>query len=58
MTETFGVAMSPLKDARLGYCGQLLPNIKAKIVDIETQELQGPGKKGELVVHSPSVRND
>ncbi len=55
MTEICGVTLSPKKDARVGYCGQLLPNIEAKILDLETNEPMGPGQRGELVVKSPSV---
>ncbi len=42
--------------SRIGYIGLPLPNTDAKIVDVETGEIElGPGEVGELCVRGPQV---
>lgn len=38
-----------------GSVGMCLPNTKCKLVDVDTGELVGVGKRGELWVHGPQV---
>merc|ERR1712012_455236 len=45
--------LQPGKDAVLGGCGNCVPNTIAKLVDIETGALVGPGEQGELCVSGP-----
>merc|ERR1712172_225545 len=47
--------LQPGKDAVLGGCGNCVPNTIAKLVDIETGKLVGPGEQGELCVSGPQV---
>ena len=55
MTETLATHCTPIEDAKLGFCGRILPHIEAKIVDVETGEALPPGKKGELFIRGPTV---
>ena len=47
--------LQPGKDAVLGGCGNCVPNTIAKLVNIETGQLVGPGEQGELCVSGPQV---
>jgi len=38
-----------------GSCGQVLPNTKMKVVDVDTGETKGPNQRGELWVMGPQV---
>ena len=41
----------------VGACGRPVSNTMAKIVDIDTGEVLGPGQQGELCVSGPQVYN-
>lgn len=45
----------PVKDERPGTIGQLLPNVTAKVVDVETGALLPPLADGEICIKTPSV---
>ncbi|XP_063233889.1 luciferin 4-monooxygenase-like [Bacillus rossius redtenbacheri] len=54
MTETtMGVVNTPRGRAKPGSAGCLAPGTSAKVVDLETGELLGPNKMGELCFRSP-----
>jgi len=56
MTESSPLThIQPLEGAILGSCGQPVPNTIAKVVDIDSGELLGPGERGELHVSGPQV---
>ncbi len=58
MSEIIVGTMTPVSKFRKflkGSCGVLLPNTKAKIVDISSGESLGPGKHGELCIQGPQV---
>ncbi|XP_066989331.1 probable 4-coumarate--CoA ligase 3 [Macrobrachium rosenbergii] len=56
MSETMFINFTPLTGPeKIGSCGPLLPNVKAKIVDNNTGKVLGPGEDGELCVKSPSL---
>ena len=38
-----------------GSCGQLLPNTRLKVIDLETGEERGQGETGELCFSGPQV---
>ncbi len=38
-----------------GSCGLLIPNTKAKIIDISSGKSLGPGEHGELCIQGPQV---
>ncbi|KAG0713951.1 4-coumarate--CoA ligase [Chionoecetes opilio] len=54
MTEVLISHANPLNATRLGSCGKTLPNIKVKVVDIETGESLPANHEGELCFMSPS----
>ncbi|MPC69331.1 4-coumarate--CoA ligase-like 2 [Portunus trituberculatus] len=54
MTETLGSHMTPLDDERLGYCGKVVPNVMAKVINAEGEALP-EGERGELCIKTPSV---
>lgn len=43
------------KEEKRGSVGQVLPNTKVKVVDVDTGECVGVGKPGELCVKGPQV---
>merc|ERR1712218_320000 len=47
--------LQPGEGAVLGGCGNCVPNTIAKLIDIETGNLVGPGEQGELCVSGPQV---
>jgi len=47
--------LQPGEGAVIGGCGNCVPNTIAKVVDIETGEVVGPGEQGELCVSGPQV---
>ena len=55
MTEVLITSMDPLEGLKLGYTGQLLPTVEAKILDLETREPLPPYKDGEIVMRSVCV---
>lgn len=56
MTETATVVSSPSEhDIFTKASGSLLPGVKAKIIDIEGNEITQHDKSGELLVQAPSV---
>lgn len=56
MTESSPLThIQPLEGALLGACGRPVSNTMAKIVDIDTGEVLGPGQQGELCVSGPQV---
>ena len=57
MTEvTAGVAICEVgAPVRAGAAGQLLPNVQARIVDLESGSDRGPGEVGELWLRGPST---
>ncbi|XP_076034360.1 uncharacterized protein LOC143021048 isoform X2 [Oratosquilla oratoria] len=57
MTEASPVThLSPKKGLVIGSCGNVLPNTKAKIIDLSTGNTLGPNEgEGELCVHGPQV---
>ncbi|RYP13591.1 hypothetical protein DL767_010663 [Monosporascus sp. MG133] len=56
MTETATVVSSASEDdIVVGTSGSLLPRTRARIVDEEGREVTEPGRRGELLVQSPSV---
>ncbi|KAJ9048301.1 hypothetical protein DSO57_1036382 [Entomophthora muscae] len=56
MTEASPViTLMPLSKKRVESTGQLVPNIKAKIVDSETGKLLGINETGELWVSGPNI---
>ena len=56
MTETSPVVTLAHKDNyKIGSCGVLVPNTKAKIVDLDTGMALGPNERGELCVKGPQV---
>ncbi|KAG0711499.1 4-coumarate--CoA ligase [Chionoecetes opilio] len=54
MTEVLMSHLNPINATRLGNCGKTLPNIKVKVVDIETGESLPANHEGELCFMSPS----
>ena len=59
MTETSPVVtLAPKENGKIGSCGVLLANTKAKIVDIESGIAVGPNQRGELCVKGPQVISD
>lgn len=57
MTELCGVAvMNPPGHARIGTVGLPLPNVRVKIVDVETGLVEQPqGEAGEIIVQAPQA---
>ena len=58
MTETSPVTHSSPADpaqVKLGSVGVAAPNTESKIVDLETGELLGPNKQGEVCVRGPQI---
>jgi len=56
MSESLIGTITPVKKVVKGSCGVLLPNTRAKIVDLSTGRNLGPGKRGELCVQGPQVK--
>ncbi|XP_050696858.1 uncharacterized protein LOC126985721 [Eriocheir sinensis] len=54
MTEALGTHMTPLNEERLGFCGKVVPNTEAKVVN-EDGEALPEGHRGELCIRSPSL---
>ncbi|KAB7500135.1 4-coumarate--CoA ligase 1 [Armadillidium nasatum] len=54
MTETLSTHGVPYTKENIGYCGQLLQDVKAKVVDVETREPLPPNTPGELIIHTPA----
>lgn len=55
MTEVAVATKVPVKDERSGTIGQLLPNVTAKVVDVETGALLPPLADGEICIKTPSL---
>lgn len=56
MTELSPVChMTPFENNKHGSVGLLLPNLRCKVVDVETGEALGPGYDGEICVKGPTV---
>lgn len=56
MTETSTVVLSTAEqDVVIGTSGSLVPGTRAKLLDEEGREITEHGKRGELLVQSPSV---
>jgi len=56
MSELSPAACFSIKGKHVtGSCGQVLPNTKMKVVDLDTGESKGPGHRGELCVKGPQV---
>ncbi|XP_029207684.2 surfactin synthase subunit 1-like [Acropora millepora] len=56
MTELSPVChMTPFENNKLGSVGMLLPNLRCKVIDLETGEALGPGHDGEICVKGPTV---
>ncbi|XP_042211270.1 probable 4-coumarate--CoA ligase 3 isoform X2 [Homarus americanus] len=54
MTEISCSHMTICGEEKLGSCGKLLPNTRAKIVDLDTGATLPSGAKGELYVQTPA----
>ncbi|TRY71910.1 hypothetical protein TCAL_00174 [Tigriopus californicus] len=56
MTETSPiVSMTSLTDEMNGFCGKLVPNTMAKVIDLNTGEPLGPHQRGELCAKGPQI---
>ena len=56
MTETSPVTlMTAMNETVDSSCGRVVPNTEMKVVDLETGEALGPGKRGELCARGPLV---
>lgn len=56
LTETSPlVSLNGPKSTKYHTCGPAVNNTKFKVVDLETRELLGPGKSGEICVQGPQV---
>ncbi|KAF2366205.1 AMP-dependent synthetase/ligase [Trinorchestia longiramus] len=55
MTETLITHITPIADAKLGFCGRLLPHVEAKVVDTSTGVTLPSGERGELFIKTPSM---
>ena len=55
MTELLFATMDPVSGLKLGYTGQLLPTLEAKVLDVKTREPLPPYKDGEIVIKSVCV---
>ncbi|KAF2366204.1 AMP-binding enzyme C-terminal domain [Trinorchestia longiramus] len=55
MTEILITHSTPLERNKLGFCGQLLPHVQAKVVDINTGTALPPGERGELWINTPTM---
>ncbi|KAI1163461.1 hypothetical protein F5B18DRAFT_619575 [Nemania serpens] len=56
MTETSTVAVSTAEhDIVVGTSGSLLPGVRARLIDEEGREITEHGRRGELLLQSPSV---
>ncbi|KAK8397194.1 hypothetical protein O3P69_004717 [Scylla paramamosain] len=55
MTETLCTHITPPDQERLGWCGKLMPNVRGKVVDLDTGLPLPPGEKGELCVDTPGM---
>lgn len=56
MTELAGAATASMPHAKKhGSTGQLIPNVRLKVVSLTTGEELPPNECGEFLIHSPSV---
>jgi len=56
MTESSPVShMGPIKNYKIGSCGEVVSRTLAKIIDINTGEALGPNQEGELCVTGPQI---
>lgn len=55
MTEVLVTSYTPFINQRIGFCGQLLPNVSAKVIDTSTGESLPANTKGELCVKTPCM---
>ncbi|XP_076061824.1 uncharacterized protein LOC143037462 [Oratosquilla oratoria] len=55
MTESLCSHMTPAGGERLGWCGKVIGNVKAKVVDLTTGKALPSGMEGELCVYSPTM---
>ncbi|XP_069941701.1 probable 4-coumarate--CoA ligase 3 [Cherax quadricarinatus] len=53
LTELLCTHLTPKDEEKLGSCGKLLPNMSAKIIDLDTNVALPPGAKGELYIKTP-----
>eukprot|EP01130_Rhizamoeba_saxonica_P017818 TRINITY_DN872_c4_g1_i1.p1 TRINITY_DN872_c4_g1~~TRINITY_DN872_c4_g1_i1.p1 ORF type:complete len:545 (+),score=158.57 TRINITY_DN872_c4_g1_i1:42-1637(+) len=59
MTETSPAShINPTRNVKSGTVGLLMPNMEAKIIDIESGELLGVGVSGELCVRGPNIMKE
>ncbi|XP_068691723.1 uncharacterized protein [Montipora foliosa] len=54
MTEA-GATISPRNEWKPGSSGTVLPNLQAKVVDVQTGEPLGPNQSGEVCIKGPGV---
>lgn len=57
MTETLLTHITAQEEEKIGYCGHLLTNARAKVIDLNTGDLLPPNTPGELYIQTPSVSN-
>lgn len=57
MTEVLLTHVVPSTVDEVGTCGQLLPNVQARVVDTVTGENLKANEDGEIWVKTPSVNN-
>lgn len=55
MTETLCTHITPPEQERLGWCGKVMPNVRGKVVDVDTGMPLPPGEKGELCIDTPGM---
>ncbi|MCL4126105.1 UNVERIFIED_CONTAM: hypothetical protein GTU68_061632 [Idotea baltica] len=55
MTETLLTHVTKINEEKIGYCGHLLSNAQAKIIDIDTGDLLPAYTPGELCVKTPAM---
>ncbi|PSN40352.1 Luciferin 4-monooxygenase [Blattella germanica] len=56
MTETtLAVLVTPTDKHKTGSSGVVVPGMKCKVVDLETGEILGPNRKGELCFKGPLI---
>ena len=56
MTEVMVSNMTPVNGEKIGWAGPPMPNVLAKVVDVDTGEPLPPNTNGEICIKTPSVR--
>ncbi|KAB7496289.1 Luciferin 4-monooxygenase [Armadillidium nasatum] len=55
-SEVSAVILTPVNQERVGSTGKLIPNVKAKIIDVNSgKPILKPFQEGELLIKSPSL---